>query len=197
MLSVFSSYSSALDLSSFEKTCSELGFKKKTQLFGECVLELNQREKNSIAKKNNDLNKIGTDNNTKISSCESFGFQRGTSQYAQCQMQIEIAKNELLQKQKQFEFEKSKFEEKQRDYDEKLLSFEQEKERREGIAWLQLGAALFSNGNTREYLINSARQTIGLPPIPPTAPESQNFTVTNPFGKMMTCSVTQSTIDCF
>jgi len=41
---LFSSQAFAEDLSPFEKTCTEIGFKPKTQDYGDCVLELRSRE---------------------------------------------------------------------------------------------------------------------------------------------------------
>jgi hypothetical protein len=35
----------ASDLTSYEKTCADIGFKKRTPAFGECVLELDRRAK--------------------------------------------------------------------------------------------------------------------------------------------------------
>lgn len=35
----------SLDLSSYEKTCSDIGFKKETTAYGECVLELDRRKR--------------------------------------------------------------------------------------------------------------------------------------------------------
>lgn len=41
----------AIDFSKFEATCTEIGFKRNTDAFGDCVLELASRAKKSDAQK--------------------------------------------------------------------------------------------------------------------------------------------------
>ena len=71
---------SAQDLSAFQQICAEIGFKKKTVAFGECVLELHRRERDAGAKA---PSKAVPERPRSLSQeetqCESYGFQYGTT----------------------------------------------------------------------------------------------------------------------
>jgi hypothetical protein len=89
----------ALDLSSFENQCADIGFKRKTQAFGECVLELQSRETNaskSIAIAQGD----GTPDHA---TCAKYGFKTGSVEYAQCRMQIDFARKQGQEQRRRYE----------------------------------------------------------------------------------------------
>ena len=103
----------ALDLSKYEKTCSEIGFKSKTPAFGECVLELHSRESKSNSqpaqvvqpaqsKTTQNTNSQG-DGTPDHATCARYGFQVGATEYSQCRMQIDTARNQAQQQQRQYE----------------------------------------------------------------------------------------------
>ena len=100
-------------LAEHEATCAELGFKKKTQAYGECVLELDQREKAGRAqavKQVQQQTQIQAQQQTKIHAqqkgdgtnehqiCVKFGFVVGTAPYSDCRLKIDIAKREQAQR---------------------------------------------------------------------------------------------------
>jgi hypothetical protein len=199
-LLMLGSQAMALDLSNYENTCADIGFKKKTPAFGECVLELHSREgKTAPVKQKQAQNAIGQGDGTPDhSTCAKYGFQEGTTEYSQCRMQIDIAKKEQAQNQARFEADQRRYDEEKRQYDERVAEFEKEKERRRGLAMMQFGAALAS-GTSRSFtenLANASRQSLGLAPTPPRRPLIQNFTITTP-GGMRSCTVMGNNINCF
>lgn len=89
----------ALDLTAYESQCSEIGFKRKTPAFGECVLELKSRESGSERVSANSQG----DGSAEHSTCARYGFRAGSTEYAQCRMQIDLAKSQAQEQQRQYE----------------------------------------------------------------------------------------------
>ncbi len=196
----------ALDTKKEEETCSEIGFKIKTEAHAECVVELlgrkNRKLKNQVQNSNNKAQEISDissqskdqtkgDGTPEHYSCARFGFVLGTSAYAECRMKMDIAKREAQQKQAAYELEMKR-------YQEQVAQYEKEKERRKGEAMMRFGLSLM--GGTSPYfsenLANASRAAAGLPPVPPAAPDIQNFTITNPYGQNTHCTVFGSMINC-
>ena len=78
----------ALDTSSEEKTCVDIGFKRKTEAFGNCVLELVNRGGSGGRQGGQQSSSTDPDDVT----CRKYGFRMGTNEYAQCKQQIDIAR---------------------------------------------------------------------------------------------------------
>jgi hypothetical protein len=208
LLFILSGVSLAADLSQFEKTCAELGFKKKTTPYGDCVLELFDRaktqQKNAAqeAQQRNDAegNRRAADmaargdGSPEHGMCVRYGFTPGTTSYAECRQKIDIAKAEQAHRNREYE-------ERQRDYQERLAEYKRERERRQGDALMRFGAALM--GGTSPYASenfgNAGRQVLGVEPQPPRMPQSQpqQFTITSPNGRMTTCTYLGNNINCF
>lgn len=193
-------------LAEHEATCSELGFKKKTQAYGECVLELDQRETAGRAqaiKQVQQQTQIQAqqkgDGTNEHQMCAKFGFTVGSAPYSDCRLKIDIAKREQAQRQAAYDIEQQRYQEEQRRYEAQVAEYEREKERQKGLALLRFGAALA--GGTSPYfsenLGNAGRQSLGLAPIAPTRPQIQNFTITNPAGRMTNCTAVGNNINCF
>ena len=194
-------------LAEHEATCSELGFKKKTQAYGECVLELDQREtasRTQAVKQVQQQTQIQAqqkgDGTNEHQMCVKFGFTVGTAPYSDCRLKIDIAKREQAQRQAAYDIELQRYQEEQRRYEAQVAEYEREKERQKGLALLRFGAALA--GGTSPYfsenLANAGRQSLGLAPTPPTRPQIQNFTITNPAANRVTnCTVVGNNINCF
>jgi hypothetical protein len=131
--------------------------------------------------------------------CLKFGLSIGTDAFSECRMKFEIAKRENAQRQATYDIQKQRYEEEKRRYDAQLAEYEKEKERQKGLALLRFGAALA--GGTSPYasenMANASRQSLGLAPSPPTAPQIQNFTIRNPNGRMISCSSFGTNINCF
>jgi hypothetical protein len=188
----------AADLSVFENQCVEIGFKKKTPAFGECVLELHSRGGTSQKARNSTPLNNG-DGTNEHQMCARFGFVTGTSQYSECRLKIDIAKKEQAQRQAAYEAEQQRYQEEQRRYEAQVAEYEKEKERQKGLALMRFGAALAggTSPSFAENFGNAGRQSLGLAPTPPSRPQIQNFTITNPAGRMTNCTVVGNNINCF
>lgn len=123
-----SNNSSGIDTGTEEASCAEIGFKRKTPAFANCVLELHDRKNSSI-----------TSNDPDDATCRRYGFKPKTSEYAQCRLQIDTAKAQAQQQQAQYL-------EQQRAYQAQLE--EQKRQRRvaTGLALMQMNNGLSSGG---------------------------------------------------
>lgn len=189
-------------LAEHELTCADLGFKKKTQAYGECVLELDQREsagRTQSVKQSQQESLQKGDGTNEHQMCVKFGFQVGSAPYSDCRLKIDIAKREQVQRQAAYDIEQQRYQEEQRRYEAQVAEYERQKEKQKGLALLKFGAALA--GGTSPYfsenLGNAGRQSLGLAPIAPTRPQIQNFTITNPAGRMTNCTAVGNNINCF
>lgn len=193
---------SVAGLAEHEVTCSELGFKKKTQAYGECVLELDQRESagriQSIKQSQQQAQQKG-DGTNEHQMCVKFGFTVGSAPYSDCRLKIDIAKREQAQRQAAYEIEQQRYQEEQRRYEAQVAEYERQKEKQKGEAMMRFGLALM--GGTSPYasenFANAARQSLGMAPTPPTRPQIQNFTITSPAGRMTNCTMVGNNINCF
>jgi len=76
---------SAIDSASEEATCSELGFKKKTESYANCVIELLVRKQSIVQVNPNDPDSA---------TCLKYGYRPGTNEYAMCRQQIDMARQD-------------------------------------------------------------------------------------------------------
>ena len=177
LLPIGSTY--ALDISVFEKSCSDIGFKKGTPTFGECVLELDRRASGQIT---NSAKKSAEDQ-----QCEKFGFTSATQAFADCRLKLEVNKQEASQRQAAFAAE-------QRRYQEQVAAVKKEKERQQGLALMQFGAALAgSSSPTFAGGIADANRAMGW--APPEPPKLQPFMIQGPRGTT-TCMVMGNMYSC-
>ena len=165
----------ALDLTNYENTCTEIGFKKKTPAFGECVLELHSREvKTAPVKQKQAQTAISQGDGTPDhATCAKYGFQAGTTEYSQCRMQIDTARKQA--------------EEQERQYQDQLSAQARAKEKAQGEAIFLLGMGLLSGAKPNAQSNN----------LPFIQPPKRNHTYTLPNGKMMTCNTNGSFTNCF
>lgn len=198
----------AADLAPYEKTCAELGFKRKTPAFGDCVLELFDRAKSqhrSAAleeqKRNEEESRRRSaeqaargDGTPEHGMCMRYGFTPGTTSYAECRQKIDIAKADAAHRQRVYE-------QQQREYQERLAEYKRERERRQGEALLRFGAALAggTSSNFSENFGNAGRASLGMEPQPPrmAPPQQQTFTIRTPDGRMTNCTYIGNNINCF
>lgn len=166
VLSGFNSY--ALDTSAEEATCVEIGFKRKTPPFANCVLELLDRKDSNVVQSNDPYD----------ATCRKYGFKPRSNEYATCRLQIDQAKLDAQRQQAQYL-------QQQQQYQAQLE--EQKRQRRvaTGLALMQMGA-----GNpSGSYSANN-------PYSPPSAPNPTR-TYTLPGGKMLNCNTTGTITNCF
>jgi hypothetical protein len=154
-----------MDLGKYEEQCADIGFKKKTQAFGECVLELKSRGESAAV---NNQGNGAVDHAT----CIRYGFRTSTSEYAQCRMQIDLARSQAQEQQAQYE---RQFAEQQR-----------AKERARGEAALLLGLGMMA-GQPRAPVMNGFNNFTP-PPI--------NRIYNLPGGKFMTCNTVGMVTNC-
>lgn len=170
-LSLFASVSLAIDTSQQEKTCTEIGFKKKTEAHANCVLELLSR--NSSSRKTNISTAIHPDDAT----CQSYGFKPGSTAFGECRQKLDFAKQQAAQKQREYEEQK-------RQYDAQL---EEQKRRRQaaaGLALMQMGSGIASG-------------TYNSPLAPPRPPAPTSETIIMPGGRIVNCHTTGTVTNCF
>ncbi len=169
----------ALDISVYEKSCADIGFKTGTPTFGECVLELDRRA--SAQTRNN------VKNSDEGLQCEKFGFSSGTQAFADCRLKLEINKQEAAQRQAVFAAE-------QKRYQEQVAAAKKEKERQQGLALMRFGAALAgSTSPTFAGGIADANRAMGW--APPEPPKLQSFMIQGPRGTT-TCMVIGNMYNC-
>ena len=160
----------ALDTSQHEKTCSEIGFKKKSEAHANCVLELLSRQGVVQSTANS-----STSNSPDDATCKSYGFKPGTNAYGECRQKIDFAKQEAVQRQRDYEEQK-------RQYD---AAVQARKDRALGAALMSMGQGLTGQNN---------RSAVAAPPPPP-PPSSQMITI--PDGRRVTCTTMGSSTQCF
>ena len=161
---------STINSSSEEATCIELGFKKKTEPYANCVVELLERKQSVVEQNPNDPDDA---------TCRKYGFKPKTNEYATCKQQIEQARMQASQQQAQYQ-------QQQRQYQAQL---DEQKWQREQAGWqqlYQLGRGISSGA----YNANNAYGSAPTPPNP-------NRTYILPGGQSMTCRTTGSITNCF
>lgn len=199
-------------LAEHEETCSGLGFKKKTNAYGECVLELDQRQRRTqeeiaiqtqkeAQRPTQPQDEARADHNT----CSQLGFLIGSPAHADCRLEISLARRDLSQRQAAFQLEQQRHLEEQRRYAGKVAEAERQKEKQKGEAIMRFGLALMGENSphTSVNINNAARQSLGLPrlpppqPILPAPPTVPNFTITSPSGRTTSCRAIGNNIHCF
>jgi hypothetical protein len=208
LFGLFSAHGLSLaGLAAHEATCAELGFKKKTQAYGDCVLELDQRETagraqavKQVQQQTQTQPQQKGDGTNEHQTCVKFGFVVGSAPYSDCRLKIDIAKREQAQRQAAYDIELQRYQEEQRRYDAQVAEYERQKEKQKGEALMRFGLALMGGSSpyASENFANAARQSLGMAPTPPTRPQIQNFTITNPVANRVTnCTMVGNNISCF
>jgi hypothetical protein len=165
-----------LDTSTQEKTCAEIGFKKKTESFGNCVLELVSRGGVGSSQSNQS-------NDPDDATCKKYGFRPSTNEYAQCRLQIDQARADAQRQQAQFE-------QQQKQYQDQLDAQKKRRSDAANMAMLSMGLGMMAGGGAN----NSVS---GAVPVAPIAPPIQNRTYTLPGGQRMNCTTTGTITNCF
>ena len=192
----------AAGLADHEKTCAELGFKKRTPAYGECVLELDRRATDAqtqIDRQASQQAQQRGDGTPDHQTCARFGFVVGTAAYSDCRLKIDIAKQDQAQRQAAFDSEQLRYEREKQRYDEQLAAQAAEKERQGYLGLMRFGLAMM--GGTSPYasenVAAAARGSIGAAPVPPTRPQIQSFSITDRSGRRTNCTAIGNNINCF
>ena len=181
-LSIFG-YAYALDTSEEEKICVEIGFKRKTESFGNCVLELVQRKGyQSNRQSSQTTSQSFISNDPDDATCRKYGFRAGTNEYAQCRQQIDQARQDAQRQQAQYEAQ-------QRQYQAQLNEQKRQREAAASMALLNMGLGMMAGGSPATNFLP--------PPVAPQPPPNLNRTYILPGGRMMTCNTTGAITNCF
>lgn len=157
--------------SSEEVACSDMGFKRKTESFGNCVLEMMSRKEIAIATTDSDG-----------ATCIKYGFRPKTSEYASCRLQIDQARQQAQQQQAQYEEQK-------RQYDK----VDRQRRIDASMKLMDMGQRIASGQNSAD----AYRQANGLAPLQSPIAPMQTQTYMLPNNKMMTCTTAGSVTNCF
>ena len=162
----------ATDLSVYENQCAEIGFKRKTSAFGDCVLELHARG-SSLQKATSSATPSSGDGSPDHVTCFKYGFRVGTTEYAQCRMQIDLARTQA--------------QEQQRQYEEQIAAQQKAKDKAKGEAALLLGLGMMAGSGQRQPINNNFNAL-----QPPQMDRIYNL----PGGKFMRCSTMGMVTNC-
>ncbi len=179
-------YVFAIDTSKEEKTCSEIGFKRKTEPFANCVLELVQRNNNIQNIRSTQSQTQTVTNNSDDTLCVQYGFKFNTNDFAQCKLQLNQARLQMQQQQNQYQEQK-------RQYDEQQALIEKERKRQQS----QRQFDMFQRLAQGESITNVGRAGMGLPPLQQPTMPSTNQTFVLPNGRVVNCSTSGTITNCF
>ena len=163
----------ALNTAQEEAACLEIGFKKKTEAYGNCVLELIERKASSV--------ESATDPDD--ATCRKYGFKPKSNEYASCRLQIDQAKQDAQRQQAQYL-------EQQRQYEAKAAEHKRQADKQKSLALLQMGLGMMAGGS-------NSGNNFGPAPIAPTAPQNLPRTYMLPGNRTMTCTTTGNITNCF
>jgi hypothetical protein len=166
----------SINTSNEELICTDIGFKKKTEGFASCVLELIERKD---SKQQNSLNSNDPDDAT----CQKYGFKPRTNEYANCKQQIDLVKQQARQQQVQYDEQK-------RQYDVQVEEYKRKQQQAASMALMQCGLNMMSTGNC------SGVRNIGPAPVAPLQPSYVPRTYYLPGNKVMTCSTMGNVTTC-
>jgi len=168
----------AIDTSAEEKTCAEIGFKPKTEKFASCVIELYERSKNI----SNPAQTNASDPDD--AACQKYGFKRGTTPYAECRQQIDLARTSFQQRLEEHNAQLARYEEEKKRYEKAV---EDERRRRMSAAMMVYGLGLASGMRPDE----ASARALGIQPPqrPRIHPELETYQhrITLPNGNVMNC----------
>lgn len=160
----------SIDTASEEATCVEIGFKKKTPSFANCVLELLDRKESVSSNLVNDPDDV---------TCKKYGFKPRSSEFAACRLQIDQARRDAQRQQEQYA-------QQQRQYQAQLEEQRRQRSVATGLALMQLGSGISSGAY-------NANNSYGAKPTPP----NPNRMYILPGGKTMNCTTTGTVTNCF
>jgi len=178
------STANAFDTSAEEKTCVDIGFKRKTEAFGNCVIELFNRGGGS-GNRQTSQQYSSNSGDPDDAACKGYGFKPNTSDYASCRQRIDLAKQSAKQQQDIYQQQKAQ-------YDEQVAAIEKQKAKDRNMKQLEMGLRMMGGQSIQD----SAMATARMPPLPqPPGPITQRITMPN--GRGMTCTTVGMNTNCF
>jgi len=167
------------DLTAYKSQCTDIGFKKGTEKFGDCVMELKKRDAGRSSAQGD-----GTPNDR---NCQKFGFTPGTTDYSQCRMELELA---AAKAQREF----AVYEEQKRIYDQQVAAKEAEKKNRHNRGLIAAGLCIMAGTECPHYPRRADGSPLGYPRSPP----FEKYQLTLPGGRDADCRYNSLTkhMDC-
>jgi len=114
--------------------------------------------------------------------CKKYGFRPNTQAYANCRLQIDVAKREMQQQQAQYMAQQQQFEAAQ----------EAARKRRQSDFLLGMGLRMMGGQSPTGAYVD---QSVGAPMYQPPPPSTRTYSFPN--GRMMTCTTNGSVTNCF
>jgi hypothetical protein len=157
---------SASNPDGYQTICSEIGFKKGTPDFGECVLELDRRAtKPAIVPPKAVQKGDGTPDDK---TCSAYGFQLGSEKYADCRLKLDMAR-------KEYEKEVRAYQDRQREYERRVAALQAQQQREQQLDEEKYWACVA--GTSARSLLEAMAKCKGQmsgavyqPPTPPVSP---------------------------
>ena len=197
-LLLFVANANALDTTKEENTCAYIGFKKGTESFGNCVLELVDRNKKAaprdtvattqttkVVKAKPEPQAIG-DGSADDSTCQKYGFKPATNEYSSCRLQIDQAKQQMAQ-------QKAQYDEQKKQYDEQQAKIDKQRRLQAAAKLMDMSQRISSGQN----ISDAYRGANGLAPLQSPVAPIQTQTYMLPGSKMMTCTTAGTVTNCF
>jgi hypothetical protein len=182
----------AATLDDLEQSCQDIGFKPKTEKFGDCVIELKKRDGNSnLGQSKNSAS--NNQNPSDVKQCNDFGYRQGTDGFAQCLQKFSMYRQYQAE-------ENEKYSQQVAEYQERKAAYDKEVAIQKNLKLMQFGLNMAAGTSpyASENIGNAGRMSLGLPPLPPSQPQVQNFSITNlKSGQMTHCSATGNLINCY
>jgi hypothetical protein len=166
----------SLDTLDEEKKCKEIGFKKNTEAYGNCVLELIDRKKSESS-----ISAVSNDADGQL--CLRYGYKPNTNDFANCKLKIDQARADAASRQ-------AAYDENKRQFDAQMAEYQRQKAIAANMALMQCGLNMMSGASC-----SGAR--VGPPPIAPRPLSPMTQTITMPSGRTVNCTTTGSITNCY
>ncbi len=189
--------SHAIDTSAEEKICSEIGFKPKTEKFGNCVVELFSRKNkgslsatsaSSTTRSSHQTSPSGAshagDGSQDDRTCQSYGLSPGSSSYSECRIRIDTARKDAESRQSRYQAELAA-------YEKQVAEANRQRERDRNLRMMELGLGMMAGGGGRGS--SDSARNVGPAPLAP----SLNQNIFLPDGRMMSCRTNGHVTNCF
>jgi len=172
----------AIDTSSEENTCLDIGFKPKTEKFANCVLELYERRGSQTASKPSNSRSAARsvavgDGSQDDQTCQKYGLTPGQPEYGNCRMQIDMAKQQVAREQARYQQELAA-------YEEQAAELKRQKDKERAMRQLELGLRMMG-GQSPVEAVNSLGTGA---PIARPRPPTTHHSIRLPNGRMMNCN---------
>jgi hypothetical protein len=176
--------------------CKDLGFKEKTEKFGECVLELSRR--GAATKPTINESSVRGDGGADDQACAGYGYRVGTAAYSDCRLQLDMARRDYEREMRAYEAEKAAYERRVAEAQAEQRRQQQQRQAQYGFCIAQCSSQ--PGATTLGCMSRCGAASAGLsydPGAPPARPSGRTTYVingqiincrTSPSGSVVTCN---------